>query len=571
MHGNLIYAMAALWRQFISSLCGTGLVLGTLFLAASLTPSLLPRSDVMQGTLAGLCFGSGYGLGAGAAWLWRYMRLPFLPERYRPALNIALAVASLGVVFSFLWQVPDWQNSIRLPMGMAPVDSAHPLRLFAIAALVFVLLLLLARLFGLASRHLSRRADRILPRRVANVLGTVLAAALFWTLANGVLFRAALYVLDGSYREYDALIIPDQPRPSDPLKTGSAQSLIAWELLGRAGREFIATAPDATRIAQLSGRPAMRPLRVYAGLPAADSAEERAALALAELHRQGGFERSVLVVVTPTGTGWIDPAALNTLEILHGGDVASVALQYSYLTSPLSLIVEPEYGAEATFALFAAIYDHWRSLPPQSRPRLYLHGLSLGAMNSERLVELAGILPVPIDGALWSGPPFESRLWRAVTEARQPGSPAWLPRFGDDSMVRFANQDGLAAPEAAPWGRMRIVYLQYASDPISFFDPRDFYRPPSWLSAPRGPDVSAELRWYPVVTMLQLALDMMAGTGAPMGYGHVYAPEHYLDAWVAVTDPPGWNPRSLARLRAELARQGRAGQAAQQGEEHRGG
>lgn len=541
------------------------MVLGTLFLAASLTPSLVPRSDVMQGTLAGMCLGAGYGLGAGLAMTWRYMRLPFLPERIRPAFNVVLTIFCLAVVLTFLSQVPDWQNSIRLPMGMEPVDSAHPVRLFLLALTVFVALLLLARLFVLSTRYLSGRAHRIVPRRIANVVGVVLAALIFWTLANGVLFRSVLYVLDGSYREYDALMVPDQPRPEDPQVTGSMESLIAWEMLGRAGREFIANAPDAARIGALSGRPAMRPIRVYAGLPAGADAEERAQLALAELIRQGGFDRSVLVVVTPTGTGWVDPASLDTLEILHGGDVASVAQQYSYLTSPLSLIVEPEYGAEATTALFNAIYGHWRSLPADERPRFYLHGLSLGAMNSERLVELSGILPDPIDGALWSGPPFESRLWRAITDARQPGSPAWLPRYGDDSLVRFANQDGLTAPDDALWGRMRIVYLQYASDPIVFFDPRDFYRPPAWLSDPRGPDVSAELRWYPVVTMLQLALDMAVGTGTPMGYGHVYAPEHYLDAWLAVTRPPGWSPDALERLRER-----RAGEAAQESE-RRGG
>jgi uncharacterized membrane protein len=36
------------------------------------------------------------------------------------------------------------------------------------------------------------------------------------------------------------------------------------------------------------------------------------------------------------------------------------------------------------------------------------------------------------------------------------------------------NQDGEAAgPAPAPnaaWGAMRVVYLQYASDPVSFFD-----------------------------------------------------------------------------------------------------
>jgi uncharacterized membrane protein len=75
------------------------------------------------------------------------------------------------------------------------------------------------------------------------------------------------------------------------------------------------------------------------------------------------------------------------------------------------------------------------------------------------------------------------------------------------------------------------VYLQYASDPITFFDPLILYRRPEWIAEPRGPDVSKSFRWFPIVTMLQLAVDMASATNAPMGYGHVYAPEHYIDAW----------------------------------------
>jgi uncharacterized membrane protein len=103
---------------------------------------------------------------------------------------------------------------------------------------------------------------------------------------------------------------------------------------------------------------------------------------------------------------------------------------------------------------------------------------------------------------------------------------------------------------------MRIVYLQYASDAITFFDYRDLYRRPDWMNAPRGPDVSPQLRWYPVVTMLQLALDMGMATSTPMGYGHVYAPEHYVDAWLAVTDPQGWTPDRIEQLKRYLAHSG---------------
>jgi uncharacterized membrane protein len=104
---------------------------------------------------------------------------------------------------------------------------------------------------------------------------------------------------------------------------------------------------------------------------------------------------------------------------------------------------------------------------------------------------------------------------------------------------------------------MRVVYLQYASDPIVLFDYRDAYQRPAWMRPPRGPDVSPELRWYPVVTMLQLAVDMAVATATPMGHGHVYAPEDYVDAWVAVTDIHGWSPEALERLKRHLGESAR--------------
>jgi uncharacterized membrane protein len=296
----------------------------------------------------------------------------------------------------------------------------------------------------------------------------------------------------------------------------------------------------------------MEPIRVYVGLPAAETPGERARLALEELKRVGAFARAALVVITPTGTGWVDPPAIDTLECLFHGDVASVAQQYSYLSSPLSLLVEPDYGADAARALFGEIYGYWITLPKDRRPKLYLHGLSLGAKNSERTMALYDLLGDPVQGALWSGPPFSSSLWRSLTEERNPDSPSWLPRFRNGSFARFMNQDGGNVPSDTPWGPTRIVYLQYASDPVTFFDFRYFYRPPPWLSEPRGPDVSPELRWHPVVTALQLGVDAAVSTETPVGYGHVFAAQHYIDAWLEVTGVSDWSPTDIARLKRDL-------------------
>ncbi|WP_290748936.1 alpha/beta-hydrolase family protein, partial [Henriciella sp.] len=54
------------------------------------------------------------------------------------------------------------------------------------------------------------------------------------------------------------------------------------------------------------------------------------------------------------------------------------------------------------------------------------------------------------------------------------------------------------------------VFLQYASDPIVFFDPGAIWRRPVWMREPPAPDVSPDLSFMPVVTQFQLALDMEA-------------------------------------------------------------
>src|SRR5690606_9070767 len=145
-------------------------------------------------------------------------------------------------------------------------------------------------------------------------------------------------------------------------------------------------------------------------------------------------------IVTPTGTGWVDPAAIDTLEYLHRGDIASVVVQYSYLESAFALLLEPEHGRESAQALFADVYGRWTELPRDDRPALYLHGLSLGALHSDASFDIYDIVGDVFDGALWSGPPFRSETWRTATARRVPESTAWLPRFRDSKIIRFTNQ-----------------------------------------------------------------------------------------------------------------------------------
>jgi uncharacterized membrane protein len=538
---------------FLRSFSTSGLLVGILFFAVSLTPSLIPRPYLIQAVISGFSLAAGYAIGVFLRWLWSFFELPEPTVRRARTLKIAAAIVSIAAAAVFLWQAAHWQNTVRHIMGLEPIESAEPLQLGLTAVLMFIVLVLLARLFRLTFRVLSRWLQYFLTRPIANALGGLVALALFWSAANGVIFKFALRAADSSFQQLDALMDPEIAPPADPARTGSGASLVHWDELGRQGRQFIASGPTGADIGAFFGAAAPDPVRVYVGLNSAETARERAKLALEELKRAGGFERKSLIVVVPTGTGWIDPAAVDTLEYLLHGDVASVAVQYSYLTSWLSLLVEPGYGAEAADALFDAVYGYWTTLPRDRRPKLYLHGLSLGAMNSQGSVDLFDVISDPFQGALWSGPPFPSALWRSVTADRVAGSTAWLPRYRDSSAIRFTSQENALDIPGARWGAMRIVYLQYASDPVTFFDPHSFYREPDWMKPPRGPDVSPALSWFPVVTGLQLLADMALATTSPMGYGHVYAPEHYIDAWMAVTDPEGITAEDVTRLKAQFS------------------
>lgn len=536
------------------SLSAAGFLLGTLLAGLSLTPSLLPRSALMQGLVAGLSLSAGYAIGAAFGWLWRYLELPVLrPGTARIARRVnAVLCLLIGIVF--LSQASRWQDSIRILMDMAPVEDTRPFIVALVAVVLFVVLLAVARLFRRTYRLIAGVLRPFVPQRVSNLVGIVAAAALFWLAVDGLLFRYLLHAADASFQELDALMEAELEQPSQPLATGSAQSLLAWNSLGRAGREYVSSGPSGADLERFFGEEMPEPIRVYVGLNSADTLAGRVRLALDELQRVGAFERSVLILITPTGTGWVDPGAIDTVEYLHRGDIASVAVQYSYLASAISLLVEPEHGAETAHALFAAVYGHWTRLPHNRRPKLYLHGLSLGALNSDRSFDIYEIVGDPFQGVLWSGPPFRSETWRTATEQRVPGSPAWLPRFGDSSVIRFTDQRDRLAMPGLPWGPLRIVFLQYATDPVTFFDSSLLWRAPDWLHPPRGRDVTPELRWIPVVTMLQVLADTRAGAITPRGHGHNYAPDDYIEAWRALTEPPGWTDEDISRLKVLFAR-----------------
>jgi len=542
-------------RRVLTYLFGlrlSGLICAGLFFALSMAPSLIPRDAALQGMLSGFAAVVGFWLGLAVVWLWTFIELPFLTGRLAKAARYAASTLTILFIVYSLWHAAEWQDSLRDFLGLQPLEGIHTPIVLLVAIPVALLLRETGRIFSWTAKTISRLLGRLMPRRMSLLLGILLAAFLLTQLALGTVGRFTLKSLDEVFLAFDQLIEDDLVPPSEGLITGSATSLISWEDLGRQGRRFVVSGPSQVAIEDLTGSAAMRPVRVYVGLGAAETPEERAMLAVEEMKRVGAFDRSLLVVAIPTGTGWIDDAAADTLEYLHRGDTVIVAQQYSYLTSYVSLFVEPDYSKDSAKALFDAVYGHWRHLPVDSRPRFYLQGLSLGSSGSEQSINLYTVLGDLIHGAVWSGPPFTNPHWATFTHGRHSESPFWLPKFDDGSLVRFTNQENALDISGAQWGPMRIVYLQYASDPITFFSTDLFFRKPSWLIGARGPDVSPDLEWVPIVTGLQVAFDMIGASALGPGLGHLYAASHYIDAWVAVTEPDGLTDTDIARLKTHF-------------------
>ncbi|MTH77668.1 alpha/beta hydrolase [Paracoccus aestuariivivens] len=535
------------------------LLAGLLMAAASLTPSLIPRDWILQGVLAGTSMAAGYLVLVFLLALWRALQIPLLPRRWATLCHVVLAIPVLALLVRCVALTDDWQNSIRSRMEMPPLEAANTTKMILLAAAVFLILYLLGRGMQGLFNLLRNRLARYIPSASANVLGLLLAAVIVLLVTRDGVVNWAFRIADQSYAAAQHITDPNTPAPIEDWRAGGPDSKVDWGLMGKPGRDFVLSGPRAAAISGFVGRPALEPLRIYVGLAQEKSPEVRAQIALDEMIRLGAFERKVLIVASPTGTGWMDPASYDALEYMHAGDVATVAVQYSYLQSPMALIFETQSGLDQATATMRLIYEHWRHMPDDARPRLYMHGISLGAWSSMYSFSPFQMMNEPIQGALWVGPPFPSELWRQTNNARRPGSPFILPEVDDGEVIRYSSQFAPPDRSGKPWGRLRILYLQHASDAIVFYNATSLWRAPEWMYEPPAPDVSPFLNFTPIVTQLQLAVDMAVSTSTPPGFGHTYDAEEYIDGWVAVTAPENWTAADTARLKAKCGKDGLLG------------
>ncbi len=213
-------------------------------------------------------------------------------------------------------------------------------------------------------------------------------------------------------------------------------------------------------------------VRAYARMVPGEPAPDRAERAARHLVAEGGLQRSRVVVVLPTGSGWVDPQFLSGVEHRFGRDVATVSMQYDASPSWWSWLVHRERSAESAQELFDAVAARIRALPPRERPDLHVYGESLGADAGQAVLtgpDRAGAR-AEVCSVLWVGPPGGHRVG--------------LPR---EAVV--ANPD----------------------DPVVHASWRDALRPP--------PDGT---RWLPLVGGVHDLVDFVGSLRVPEGTGHRY-------------------------------------------------
>ena len=524
------------------------------FALLSFTPSLLPRPALFQGLITGVDAAIGYGLGVLGAWVWREFadREPIRPDRR--AWRI-FGWTALGTSLVALVVGQRWQRQAHELVATEPQSYLAVLVVPVLAAVTFVALVAAARGVRTAYRRLSARLSDWMGPRAARAVGLVALVVAVFLLTTGVLIDGLIRFADGVFAVRDLETPEGVQRPATALRSGSPDSLVAWDDLGREGRVFVGRGPTASDIASFTGEPAEEPIRVYAGYPAASGIEERADLAVRDLVRAGGMERENLLVVTTTGTGWVEPSAVGSLEYLTGGDVATVSLQYSHLPSWLSFLVDQDRAREAGRQLYDAVYEQWSVLPSEGRPRLYVFGESLGSFGGETAFSGEFDLANRTDGALFVGPPNFNPLYRGFVDDRDPGSREVEPVYRGGRTIRFSPRPREAVePVGRPWDDTRVLYMKHPSDPITWWSTDLVLNRPDWLEEPRGSDVLDATVWVPFVTFWQVSADLALGFSTEPGHGHNYSGEH-VDGWAAILRPDGWTATQADVLR-EIARSG---------------
>jgi uncharacterized membrane protein len=402
------------------------------------------------------------------------------------------------------------------------------------------------------ARQLGSAGSRILPgsettwRRAghAAALGSV-------ALATHALWGRAMRGIESGTARFDEAVGESAAGVwTGPNVSGDPASLVAWETMGREGRRHVATVvrpePVIDKPAEVGGRPLpelsirtvmqeearAKPIAVFVGLDSATTGTGRVDLALAEMDRTDAWSRSLIMLISPTGTGYVNYVAVACAQYMSLGDVATVTLQYSKRPSPLSL-GKIAQAKEQNRLLWLKILERVRLMEPEKRPKVVLFGESLGAYTSQAPFQGWGTLgpeALGIDRALWIGTPASSAWKNEIMRSDRADV--------DRSLVAVVNdyeQYQAIGDEAR--NKVRFVLLSHDNDGVTKFDSDLLTRRPSWLGpdrpsvrdvpgrSPRG--IPASMRWRPITTFFQTLIDMKNAQipGAYRAWAHDYRPD----------------------------------------------
>ncbi|MGV1007835.1 MAG: alpha/beta-hydrolase family protein [Dermatophilaceae bacterium] len=510
---------------------------------ASNTPSLLPRPWGLQGLIAAICALFGYGVGIMLAWLfggfarWADLRVSVRPGAKRVVRRLWVAVLAVGFV-GFPFASVGWQNRTAQAVGLPGPGLGFVLGSALVAVVVFLALLglwwVIERLFD----WVLRLSNRVMREVVARLIASIVVIVVVLGVINQVVIRAIMQVATQMSQDQSANAPAWIAAPQSSSRSGSPASRESLPSLGLEGAEFVTGGPTRADIAAATGGLARDPVRVYAGLtPGRSLADVRDAV-LAEMERTGAFERAAILVITTTGSGWVNEWNASAFEYLGGGDTAIAAMQYSTLPSALALLSAQSEPPAAGTLLFDAVEHRLASIPADRRPKLYVSGESLGAFGSSAAFSSADDLLGRVDGAVWTGTPEFTPLHQQVTATREGGSTQVNPVVDNGSHFRFTGKPNeLAADqfgrELGAWSFPRVVFVQHPTDPVVWWSPRLISQTPDWLGETRTAGPMAQMSWLPFVTFWQVSADLAVANAVPDGFGHQYHSE-LVPTWAAV-------------------------------------
>ena len=519
-----------------------GAVAALVMYAVSVSPTLMARSWWWHASASGVLMAVGYVIGLVVeqvgAWIIDRIGLHVTADRWAVTWGawIAAGVFLLWFARAVVLSYRDTRQAAAL-VEMPP--ESVPAYLLGVVGAVVISYLLLGLLGAVlwVLRRLVGLFAQWMPALVAWIAAGVVVAVLVFVLTSRVLIGGILSYFSRHARTMDRRTARGIYQPQQAERSGSPKSLASWTSVGGQGRVFLGRGPRRHDLEAVTGRPALDPIRAYAGMTSTpDGMETRARLVVDELRRTGAFDRAVIVVATSTGSGWVDEWQVQPVEYLTGGNCATASMQYSYVPSSINFLTDLDTSVDASRTLFTAVRRAIDDLPDgRPRPALYICGESLGAYASQEIFENLDDVVSQVSGALWVGPPSFSTLHRELTRARHRGSPEVAPVVDNGRHVRFANvpenlRSDVYGRELGPWGFPRVVYAQHPSDPVVWWDTAMIWNQPDWLREKAGHDVSPRMEYTRGATFIQVLADLPVAGTAPAGHGHTYH-EELIPLW----------------------------------------